>query len=74
MQFRDFGGTFMEHCHNTTHEDHAMLLRWDIAPDGTAGLNVLPTPIPTPQGVTFMDPDDVLPSVFQRTGGSGGGA
>src|SRR5438552_1191074 len=27
MQFRDFGGMFMEHCHNTTHEDNAMLLR-----------------------------------------------
>jgi len=74
LQFRDFAGTFMEHCHNTTHEDNAMLLRWDIDPDGNAALNVLPTPIPTPQGVTFMDPDDVLPGVFQRTGGSGGGA
>ena len=30
MQFRDWGGMFMEHCHNTTHEDNAMLLRWDI--------------------------------------------
>jgi FtsP/CotA-like multicopper oxidase with cupredoxin domain len=33
LQFRDFAGTFMEHCHNTTHEDNAMLLRWDIDPD-----------------------------------------
>jgi len=24
----------------------------------------LPTPIPTPQGVTFVDPDDILPSAF----------
>ena len=47
LQFRDFAGTFMEHCHNTTHEDNAMLLRWDIDPDGNAALNVLPTPIPT---------------------------
>jgi hypothetical protein len=30
MQFRDWGGMFMEHCHNTTHEDNAMLLRWEI--------------------------------------------
>ena len=74
LQFRDFAGTFMEHCHNTTHEDNAMLLRWDIDPDGNAALNVLPTPIPTPQGVTFMDPDDILPSRPQRTDGSGGGA
>ena len=25
MQFRDFAGMFMEHCHNTVHEDNAML-------------------------------------------------
>ena len=29
MQFRDWGGMFMEHCHNTVHEDNAMLLRWE---------------------------------------------
>src|SRR6185436_3074880 len=34
MQFRDWGGMFMEHCHNTTHEDNAMLLRWEINPGG----------------------------------------
>src|SRR5215467_12816477 len=45
MQFRDWGGMFMEHCHNTQHEDHAMLLRWDL----DRGLVPLPTPIPTPQ-------------------------
>ena len=60
MQFRDFAGTFMEHCHNTVHEDNAMLLRWDIDPDGSPQLSLLPTPIPTPQGVTFVEPDDVL--------------
>ena len=56
MQFRDWGGMFMEHCHNTMHEDNAMLLRWDIHADGTAFLAPLPTPDPTPQGVTFHDP------------------
>ena len=30
MQFRDWGGMFMEHCHNTVHEDNAMLVRWEI--------------------------------------------
>jgi FtsP/CotA-like multicopper oxidase with cupredoxin domain len=62
MQFRDFGGTYMEHCHNTVHEDNAMLLRWEVNPDGSAELHPLPTPIPTPQGVTFVDADDVLPT------------
>jgi hypothetical protein len=38
-----------------------MLLRWDVNPDGSAELRPLPTPIPTPQGCTFLDPDDILP-------------
>ena len=64
MQFRDFAGTFMEHCHNTVHEDHAMLLRWDINPQGNPQISVLPTPMPTPQGVTFVDPTEILPGAI----------
>ncbi len=30
LRFRDFEGKYMMHCHNTTHEDHAMMIRWDI--------------------------------------------
>jgi FtsP/CotA-like multicopper oxidase with cupredoxin domain len=30
MQFRDFLGRYVMHCHNTVHEDHAMMIRWDI--------------------------------------------
>jgi FtsP/CotA-like multicopper oxidase with cupredoxin domain len=30
LRFRDFNGKYMMHCHNLTHEDHAMMLRWDI--------------------------------------------
>jgi FtsP/CotA-like multicopper oxidase with cupredoxin domain len=62
IQFRDFGGMFMEHCHNTTHEDNAMLLRWEIDDSGGSFLQPLPTPIPTPQGVTFIPPDEILGS------------
>ena len=64
MQFRDRGGMFMEHCHNTTHEDNAMLLRWEIDDGGPPFLRPLPTPIPKPQGVTFQAPDDILPTAF----------
>ena len=64
MQFRDWGGMFMEHCHNTTHEDNAMLLRWEIDDSGAPFVRPLPTPIPKPQGVTFQNPDDILPSAF----------
>ncbi len=56
IQFRDWGGMFMEHCHNTTHEDNAMLLRWEINTDSEPHLSPLPTPCPTPQGVDFHDP------------------
>ena len=62
MQFRDWGGMFMEHCHNTVHEDNAMLLRWELNGGGEPFLRPLPTPCPTPQGVTFEDPDETLPT------------
>jgi FtsP/CotA-like multicopper oxidase with cupredoxin domain len=32
IQFRDFQGQYVMHCHNTRHEDHAMMTRFDIAP------------------------------------------
>jgi len=62
LQFRDWGGMYMEHCHNTMHEDNAMLLRWDINGAGQPFLNPLPTPISKPTGVTFETPDDILPN------------
>jgi manganese oxidase len=61
LQFRDWGGMFMQHCHTTTHEDHAMLLRWEINNGGAPFLVPLPTPIAKPQGVTFLPPAEVLP-------------
>jgi manganese oxidase len=64
MQFRDFGGMYMEHCHNTVHEDNAMLMRWEIDNNGAPFVRPLPTPISTPQGVTFVPPDDILPTAF----------
>jgi FtsP/CotA-like multicopper oxidase with cupredoxin domain len=64
LQFRDWGGMFMEHCHNTSHEDNAMLLRWEIDDGGAPFLRPLPTPIPTPQGVKFEDPTEILPTAF----------
>ena len=29
-KFRDFTGKYVMHCHNVLHEDHAMMIRWDI--------------------------------------------
>jgi len=59
LQFREFAGMFVEHCHNTVHEDHAMLIRWEL----DRGLVALPTPVPTPQGVEFIAPT-ALPTAY----------
>jgi manganese oxidase len=64
MQFRDWGGMFMEHCHNTVHEDNAMLVRWEIDDGGAPFLRPLPTPLPGPTGVTFVAPDDIAPTAL----------
>jgi FtsP/CotA-like multicopper oxidase with cupredoxin domain len=34
FRFRDFVGRYPLHCHNVVHEDHSMMLRWDIDADG----------------------------------------
>jgi manganese oxidase len=63
IHFREFAGTYMEHCHNTLHEDHSMLLRWDIERPGQVQL--MPSPMPTWDGVEYVD-SDALPTF--RTG------
>ena len=30
IRFRDLKGRYVMHCHNVVHEDHAMMVRWDI--------------------------------------------
>jgi manganese oxidase len=55
--------SYMMHCHNTQHEDHAMLLRYDI--NNESCVKTLPCPLPTWQGVKFME-TKTLPSF--RTG------
>ncbi|MEJ8835805.1 cytochrome c peroxidase [Ramlibacter sp. AN1133] len=63
IQFREFAGTYVEHCHNTQHEDNSMLLRWDIEKPGQ--FQLMPTPLPTWDGVTYA-PSVGLPTF--RTG------
>ena len=31
-RWKDFVGKHVMHCHNVVHEDHAMMIRWDIMP------------------------------------------
>lgn len=33
-RWRDFLGKYVMHCHNVVHEDHSMMIRWDIVPPG----------------------------------------
>jgi manganese oxidase len=63
IQFREFAGTYVEHCHNTQHEDNSMLLRWDLERPGQ--FQLMPTPLPTWDGVTYA-PSVGLPTF--RTG------
>ncbi|MCC0008682.1 MAG: multicopper oxidase domain-containing protein [Hyphomicrobiaceae bacterium] len=66
VRFGEFGGAYVNHCHNTVHEDFAMLLRYDILTDpnnpnvSQTHINIIPTPNPTAEGVVYLTPE-VLP-------------
>jgi FtsP/CotA-like multicopper oxidase with cupredoxin domain len=66
VKFGEYGGAYVNHCHNTVHEDAAMLLRYDVLTDpnnpktSQYHVQVIPTPNPTPDGVTFVMPE-ILP-------------
>jgi FtsP/CotA-like multicopper oxidase with cupredoxin domain len=34
IRFRDFLGKYVMHCHNVVHEDHSMMIRWDVVEPG----------------------------------------
>jgi FtsP/CotA-like multicopper oxidase with cupredoxin domain len=59
IQFGEFAGSYVNHCHNTVHEDFAMLLRLQLLGDGQFA-DVTATPQPTPDGVFFTTPE-ILP-------------
>ncbi len=65
VQFGEFGGSYVNHCHNTVHEDFAMLMRYQlIGNSGTPQLAITPTPIPTEDGVDYMEPE-ILPEALK---------
>ena len=62
IQFGEYGGSYVNHCHNTVHEDFALLMRIQLL-SGVAGspqAAITATPNPTPDGVFFTTPE-VLP-------------
>jgi FtsP/CotA-like multicopper oxidase with cupredoxin domain len=66
VQFGEYGGSYVNHCHNTVHEDFAMLLRLQILAANGPQVAVTPTPIPTPDGVHFNTPE-ILPEGDPRS-------
>jgi hypothetical protein len=61
---RDFAGHYVQHCHNTMHEDHAMLLRWDARADR---VRLIDTPMPMYDGV-FFEPSFPTDKGFEGDG------
>lgn len=68
IQFGEYGGSYVNHCHNTVHEDFALLMRIQLL-SGVAGspqTAITATPNPTPDGVVFTTPE-VLPEATTST-------
>ena len=67
VQFGEYGGSYVNHCHNTVHEDFAMLMRIQLLGNaGTPQAAVTLTPNPSRDGVTFTSPE-ILPEGDPRT-------
>jgi FtsP/CotA-like multicopper oxidase with cupredoxin domain len=62
IQFGEYGGSYVQHCHNNMHEDFAMLQRVQLLTGvpGSPQTAVTPTPNPTEDGVFFTTPE-ILP-------------
>ncbi|MBR0793519.1 multicopper oxidase domain-containing protein [Bradyrhizobium manausense] len=62
VQFGEYGGSYVNHCHNTVHEDFAMLMRIQLLTGvpGSPQTAITPTPNPTPDGVVWTTPE-ILP-------------
>ena len=68
VRFGEFGGAYVNHCHNTVHEDFALLMRIQLLTGvpGSPQTAVTPTPNPTPDGIVWTTPE-ILPEGDPRT-------
>src|SRR5262245_51717929 len=66
IQFGEYGGSYVNHCHNTVHEDVAMLMRIQLLSAAGPQAAVTLTPNPTRDGVFFTSPE-ILPEGDPRT-------
>jgi len=64
IQFGEYGGSYVNHCHNTVHEDFALLMRIQLLVSGIQQSNPFPpqamvtdTPNPTEDGIVFTTPE-----------------
>lgn len=64
VSFGEYGGAYVTHCHNTVHEDFAMLARFDLLTDpydnpGADEMHaaIIPTPMPTEDGCDYVTPE-----------------
>jgi len=69
VQFGEYGGSYVNHCHNTVHEDFALLMRIQLLAAAGPQVAVTPTPNPTPDGVFFTTPE-ILPEGDPRSSGA----
>ena len=55
IQFGEYGGSYVNHCHNTVHEDFALLMRIQtLVGERTV---ITQTPLPSADGIDFMTPE-----------------
>ena len=65
-RFGEYGGAYVTHCHNTVHEDFALLMRYQLLknangdPDNDIFAEATLTPNPTADGIVFLNPE-ILP-------------
>src|SRR3954454_12632812 len=59
VQFGEFGVSYVNHCHNTVHEDFALLARIQLLTgmNGSPQTAITDTPNPSRNGVTFSTPE-----------------
>jgi FtsP/CotA-like multicopper oxidase with cupredoxin domain len=62
MKWDDFLGKHVMHCHNVVHEDHSMMIRWDIVPPGQGDSNQLEQEVTKDRILS----QDVIPHLQER--------
>jgi hypothetical protein len=65
LQFRDFVGRYLIHCHNMGHEDDFMMVRWDIV-DSIAELRRKRQQIAEQRRAAGLSAEDGLPTYHRK--------